>query len=91
MLALTAGCSKVPNGFVGVRVNMLGSDEGMQADAINTRASAEVESLNIRGEPCEKGPGVFELNAIEKWNDVMPVYMTSTCCYPSHWDRQIIP
>lgn len=48
-----------------------------EADAITTRAIAEAESLNIRGEALRKNPGVVELNAIEKWNGVLPAYMTS--------------
>ncbi|KMN11946.1 transposase [Pseudomonas weihenstephanensis] len=53
-----------------------------EADAITTRAIAEAESLNIRGEAMRKNPGVVELNAIEKWNGVLPVYMTSGTSTP---------
>ena len=53
-----------------------------EADAITTRAIAEAESLNIRGEAMRKNPGVVELNAIEKWNGVLPVYMTGGTATP---------
>lgn len=53
-----------------------------EADAITTRAVAEAESLNIRGEAMRKNPGVVELNAIEKWNGVLPVYMTGGTATP---------
>ncbi|MBP5971050.1 SPFH domain-containing protein [Pseudomonas iridis] len=51
-------------------------------DAAVLRAQGEAESLNIRGEALRKNPGVVELNAIEKWNGVLPVYMTSAATTP---------
>lgn len=53
-----------------------------EADANTTRAVAEAESLNIPGEAIRKNPSVVELNAIEKWNGVLPVYMTGGTATP---------
>jgi regulator of protease activity HflC (stomatin/prohibitin superfamily) len=51
-------------------------------DAAVLRAQGEAESLNIRGEALRKNPGVVELNAIEKWDGKLPVYMTSGTATP---------
>ena len=53
-----------------------------EADANTTRAVAEAESLNIPGEAIRKNPSGVELNAIEKWNGVLPVYMTGGTATP---------
>ena len=36
------------------------------------KAQGEAESLNIRGEALRKNPGMVELNAIDKWDGVLP-------------------
>ncbi|MBK3446040.1 SPFH domain-containing protein [Pseudomonas lactis] len=51
-------------------------------DAAILKAQGEAESLNIRGEALRKNPGVVELNAIEKWDGKLPVYMTSGTATP---------
>ncbi|MCF5040069.1 hypothetical protein GIW79_06335 [Pseudomonas sp. PA-7-1E] len=51
-------------------------------DAAILKAQGEAESLNIRGEALRKNPGVVELNAIEKWDGKLPVYMTSGSATP---------
>lgn len=37
-------------------------------------AEAEAKAITLRGEALRNNPGVAELNAIEKWNGVLPVY-----------------
>ncbi|WP_277592946.1 SPFH domain-containing protein [Pseudomonas chlororaphis] len=51
-------------------------------DAAVLRAQGEAESLNIRGQALRNNPGVVELNAIEKWDGKLPVYMTSGSATP---------
>jgi len=51
-------------------------------DAAVLGAQGEAESLNIRGQALRNNPGVVELNAIEKWDGKLPVYMTSGSATP---------
>ena len=38
-------------------------------------AQADAESIRIRGEALQNNPALVDLNAVEKWNGVLPVYM----------------
>jgi len=48
--------------------------EGTKQAAI-LRAEGEAQALNIKGKALQNNPGVVELNAIDKWNGVLPQYM----------------
>ncbi|MGH9932941.1 MAG: SPFH domain-containing protein [Pyrinomonadaceae bacterium] len=47
------------------------------ADSMLLRAEAEAQALSIRGKALRENPGVVELNAIERWDGKLPIYMGS--------------
>lgn len=53
-----------------------------EADAQLMRARAEAESIAIKAKALAENPAVLELNAIEKWNGVLPQYLTSGAAVP---------
>lgn len=55
--------------------------EGEKQAAI-LKAQGEAEALSITGDALRKNPGVAELKAIEKWNGVLPQYMTGNAPTP---------
>lgn len=55
--------------------------EGAKQAAI-LRAEGEAQALNIKGKALQNNQGVVELNAIEKWDGKLPVYMTSGSVVP---------
>ena len=40
-------------------------------------ARAEADAISLRGQALKQNPEVMQLEAINKWNGVTPVYMTS--------------
>ena len=48
-----------------------------EADAKVALAKGEAESIQLRGDSLRKNPEIMQLEAINKWNGVTPVYMTS--------------
>ena len=46
------------------------------------RARAEAEAIAIKAKALAENPAVLELNAIEKWNGVLPQYLTSGAAVP---------
>ena len=48
-----------------------------EADAKVALAKGEAESIQMRGDALRKNPEIMQLEAINKWNGVTPVYMTS--------------
>lgn len=46
-----------------------------EADAKLTMAKADAEAIRIRGEALRDNPSLVELNAVDKWNGVLPTYM----------------
>lgn len=48
-----------------------------EADARLTRAKAEAEAIAIKAKALRDNPSILQLNAIDKWNGVLPQYMTS--------------
>jgi regulator of protease activity HflC (stomatin/prohibitin superfamily) len=48
-----------------------------EADAKETLAKADAESIRIRGEALRQNPEVMQLEAINKWNGTLPQYMTA--------------
>jgi regulator of protease activity HflC (stomatin/prohibitin superfamily) len=53
-----------------------------EADARLTRARAEAEAIAIKAKALRDNPGILQLNAIDKWNGVLPVYMTDGAAVP---------
>lgn len=53
-----------------------------EADAKLTLAKAEADSISIRGKALRENPEVKDLEAINKWNGVMPQYITSGTSTP---------
>lgn len=46
-----------------------------EADARLTRARAEAEAIAIKAKALRDNPQVLQLNAIEKWNGILPQYL----------------
>lgn len=46
-----------------------------EADAKLTLAKAEAEAIKIRGDALRDNPKLVELNAVDKWDGKLPVYM----------------
>lgn len=53
-----------------------------EADARLTRAKAEAEAIAIKAKALRDNPGILQLNAIDKWNGVLPVYMSPNAAVP---------
>lgn len=53
-----------------------------EADARLTRAKAEAEAIAIKAKALRDNPGILQLNAIDKWNGVLPQYMTGGATVP---------
>ena len=47
------------------------------AESLRLRAIAEAESIKIKSEALRQSPEVMQLEAINKWNGVLPTYMTA--------------
>lgn len=47
------------------------------AESLRLRAIAEAESIKIKSEALRQSPEVLQLEAINKWNGVLPTYMTA--------------
>lgn len=62
--------------------NMLRAEASGQADAKLKLASAEAQSIAIRGQALRENPEVLQLESINKWNGVLPTYMTSGTATP---------
>lgn len=53
-----------------------------EADARLTRARAEAEAIAIKAKALRDNPGILQLNAIDKWDGKLPVYMTDGTTMP---------
>jgi regulator of protease activity HflC (stomatin/prohibitin superfamily) len=53
-----------------------------EANARLLVAEAEAKAIRLKGEAVRNNPGVAELNAIEKWNGVLPVTMLPNSSVP---------
>lgn len=53
-----------------------------EADAVETRAKAEAKAIELRGDALRKNPEVLQLEAIGKWNGILPQYMTDGATTP---------
>ncbi|MCJ8601069.1 SPFH domain-containing protein [Klebsiella pneumoniae] len=52
------------------------------AQSIMLRAKAEADAIELRGNALRSNPEVLSLEAINKWNGVLPQYMTSNTPVP---------
>lgn len=53
-----------------------------EADARLTRAKAEAEAIAIKAKALRDNPSILQLNAIDKWDGVLPQYMTGGAAVP---------
>ena len=53
-----------------------------EADAQLTRARAEAEAIAIKAKALRDNPDILQLNAIERWDGKLPVYMTDGAALP---------
>lgn len=53
-----------------------------EADAQLTRARAEAEAIAIKAKALRDNPNILQLNAIEKWDGKLPVYMSPNSAVP---------
>lgn len=53
-----------------------------EAESTMLRAKAEADAINLRGEALRNNPDVLKLNAVEKWDGKMPVYMAADAPTP---------
>lgn len=53
-----------------------------EADARLLRAKAEAEAIAIKAKALRDNPDIIQLNAIEKWDGKLPVYMTDGATMP---------
>lgn len=53
-----------------------------EAESTTLRAKAEADAIALRGEALRKNPEVLQLEGINKWNGVLPQYMTSGTSTP---------
>lgn len=53
-----------------------------QAESVMLRAKAEADSINLRGDALRKNPEIMQLEAINKWNGILPQYMSPGAATP---------
>lgn len=53
-----------------------------QAESIRLKALAEADAITLRGEALRKNPEVLQLEAVNKWDGVMPQYLGSGAPMP---------
>lgn len=53
-----------------------------EAESITLHATAEANAIALRGEALRKNPEVLQLEGINKWNGVLPQYMTNGAATP---------
>ena len=52
------------------------------AESTRLKAQAEADAIAIKAKALRDNPDIIQLNAIEKWNGVLPVYMTEGVTTP---------
>lgn len=53
-----------------------------EAESVRLRAQAEADAIAIKAKALRDNPNVLQLNAIDKWDGKLPVYMTSGAAVP---------
>lgn len=53
-----------------------------EADARLLRAKAEAEAIAIKAKALRDNPDIIQLNAIEKWDGKLPIYMADGAVMP---------
>lgn len=62
--------------------NMAREQARGEADAVVLKAKAEADAIKLRGDALRENPGVMELEAINKWNGVLPTTMIPGAATP---------
>lgn len=62
--------------------NMAREQAKGEADAVVLKAKAEADAIKLRGDALRENPGVMELEAINKWNGVLPTTMIPGAATP---------
>lgn len=62
--------------------NMAREQARGEADAVVLKAKAEADAIKLRGDALRENPGVMELEAINKWNGVLPTTMIPGAAAP---------
>lgn len=53
-----------------------------EAESVRLRAQAEADAIAIKAKALRDNPNVLQLNAIDKWDGKLPVYMTGSAAVP---------
>lgn len=53
-----------------------------EAESVRLRAQAEADAIAIKAKALRDNPSVLQLNAIDKWDGKLPVYMTGGAAVP---------
>lgn len=53
-----------------------------EAESVRLRAQAEADAIAIKAKALRDNPNVLQLNAIDKWDGKLPVYMTGGTAVP---------
>lgn len=53
-----------------------------EAESVRLRAQAEADAIAIKAKALRDNPNVLQLNAIDKWDGKLPVYMTDGAAVP---------
>ena len=53
-----------------------------EAESVRLRAQAEADAIAIKAKALRDNPNVLQLNAIDKWDGKLPVYMTGGAAVP---------
>lgn len=53
-----------------------------EAESVRLRAQAEADAIAIKAKALRDNPNVLQLNAIDKWDGKLPVYMTGGAVVP---------
>ncbi len=53
-----------------------------QAESISLVAAAEAAAIELKGKAIRENPAVLQLNAVDKWNGVLPVYLAPNAPMP---------
>ncbi len=52
------------------------------AESVRLQAQAEADAISIKAKALRDNPDIIQLNAIEKWDGQLPLYMTSGAAIP---------
>lgn len=64
------------------QANMKIQEARGEAESTKLKAQAEADAIKLRGDALRNNPGIAELNAIERWDGHLPVYMLGNGATP---------